>query len=210
MVDADTTAEGPRADGRALRWAEHNEARRKELADSALRAIRAHGAGVGMDEIAAEAQTSKTVVYRHFGDRAGLYRAVAAKVERRITRQIRAALDEHDDTRALIAAVTDAYLSLVEADPEVYRFVLRPPLVEGPVADAEVFGITGRVAEVLAERLEPVIGAARAPTWATAVVGSVHACANQWMAHPASTTRPRLIEQLTELAWGGLAGAART
>ncbi|GAB3697523.1 TetR/AcrR family transcriptional regulator [Mariniluteicoccus flavus] len=218
MVDADDATatatpnpldegDGARADGRALRWAQHNEARRKELVDATLRAIRLHGAGVGMDEVAAEAQTSKTVIYRHFGDRSGLYRAVAGKVERRITRQLQAALAADTEPRALIGQVTDAYLSLVEADPEVYRFVVRPPLIEGPVADAQVLDITGRVADLLGEALEPVTGPERAHTWATAIVGSVHACANRWMSDPASTTRTRLIAQLTDLAWGGLAGA---
>ena len=35
-----------------------------------------------MDEIAAEAGTSKTVLYRHFADRAGLYLAVVESVDR--------------------------------------------------------------------------------------------------------------------------------
>lgn len=200
-----STTEPRRADGRALRWAEHNASRRKELVDAALRAIRAHGAGVGMDEVAAEAKTSKTVIYRHFGDRAGLYREVTSKVERRITRQMQEALAERVDARDLVARVVDAYLSLVERDPDVYRFVLRPPLVEGPVADDHVHGITTRVAELLTEVLEPVAGAGRAATWATAIVGSVHACANQWMAQPDPAPRAQLTHQLTDLAWGGLA-----
>lgn len=197
----------PRSDGRALRWAEHNSARRKELVDAALRAIRRHGAGVGMDEVATEAQTSKTVIYRHFGDRAGLHREVTSKVERRIVRQVRAVLAEPTGSRAVIAHVVDAYLSLVERDPEVYRFVVRPPLVEGPVADDQVLGITARVADVLSEGFGPLAGA-RGATWATALVGSVHACADRWMADPASTTRERLTAQLTDLAWGGLRGVA--
>ena len=62
-------------DGRDTRWATHREQRRRELVEDTLRAIRKHGAGVGMDEIAAQAGTSKTVIYRHFGDRAGLIAA---------------------------------------------------------------------------------------------------------------------------------------
>ena len=51
-------------DGRDARWAEHRVERRRELVESTLRAIRKYGAGVGMDEIAAEATTSKTVLYQ--------------------------------------------------------------------------------------------------------------------------------------------------
>ena len=55
-----------RVDGRASRWEEHRRQRRVELVDHTVRAIRQHGAGVGLDDIAAQAGTSKTVIYRHF------------------------------------------------------------------------------------------------------------------------------------------------
>jgi len=64
-------------DGRRSRWDGHRLARREELVDATLRAIRTHGAAVGMDEVATSAGTSKTVFYRHFTDRGGLYTAVA-------------------------------------------------------------------------------------------------------------------------------------
>ena len=70
-------------DGRDTRWAQHRAQRRRELVEAALRAIRRHGPGVGMDEISAEAGTSKTVVYRHFRDRTGLYAAVVESVDHR-------------------------------------------------------------------------------------------------------------------------------
>src|SRR5215217_1316595 len=64
-------------DGRDARWEQHREQRREALVDATIRAVRNHGAGVGMDDIAAEAGTSKTVIYRHFEDKAGLYRPLA-------------------------------------------------------------------------------------------------------------------------------------
>ena len=44
-----------------------------------------------MDEIAAEAGTSKTVIYRHLGDRLGLYLAVCESVDALILAEIDAA-----------------------------------------------------------------------------------------------------------------------
>ncbi len=70
-------------DGRTTRWAEHNAQRRRELVEATLRAIRRRGHGIGMDELAAEAGTSKTVFYRHFGDRAGLYAAMTPRMTAR-------------------------------------------------------------------------------------------------------------------------------
>src|SRR5581483_1139564 len=76
--ESPTTRPGP--DGRRSRWAAHRAARREELIDAAVVAIRRHGAGVGMDQIAAQARTSKPVIYRYFADKDDLYRAVSNRV----------------------------------------------------------------------------------------------------------------------------------
>ena len=75
-------------DRRRSRWDEHRLVGRAELVEATLLAIRTHGAGVGMDEVAATARTSKTVFYRHFTDRAGLYTAVAERVDATIIRGV--------------------------------------------------------------------------------------------------------------------------
>lgn len=67
-----------------------------------------------MDEVAATARTSKTVFYRHFTDRAGLYTAVAERVDATIIRDLtRAATDpasdgSRDGGRAVIRGVIAA------------------------------------------------------------------------------------------------------
>lgn len=203
-----------------MRWQQHNAERRAELVDATLRAIRRHGPGVGMDDIAAEAHTSKTVVYRHFSDRAGLYSAVAEKVGRRIGRTLSAAIDPDAETaddfaapvlsdlKQVLTAVIDTYLALTEADPEVYRFVVRPPAVEGPVAEQQVHGITEHAVGILADWLAGAVGERRARVWSIAIVGSVHACADRWLAGEAPMPRAELVGLLVELNWSGL-GAAR-
>ena len=52
----------PSPDGRSTRWDQHRATRRRELVEATLRAIRRHGAGVGMDEHAAMAGTSNTLI----------------------------------------------------------------------------------------------------------------------------------------------------
>jgi AcrR family transcriptional regulator len=215
----------PRTDGRDTRWAEHRLTRRAALVESTLKAIRRHGAGVGMDEIAAEAATSKTVLYRHFGDKAGLYLAVVAAVDELILHDLGNALGATDASapagagapplgespRSLVSAVVDGYLRLVERDPEVYRFVVTRPLLDRPVADDPVAGLTTRigdqVATLLAARLrgqgqDPT----PAPTWAHSLVGLVRAAADHWVSQPDPVPRPELVRQVTALAWCGLGG----
>ena len=209
-------------DGRDTRWAEHRVSRRAELVEAALRAVRRHGAGVGMDEIAAEAGTSKTVLYRHFGDRAGLYRAVVASVDRLIGRDLEQAIasttpsDEllHDPARVVLAAV-DAYLALVERDPEVYRFVVAHPLLDKPIGDDPVTGLTARIGDELADLLARGLtasgrSAASAGVLAYGVVGLVRAAADHWLTAPDALPRSELAAQLTALVAGGLTAVLMT
>lgn len=194
-------------DRRASRWDAHRQARRVELTDAAVLAIRTHGAGVGMDHVAAQAGTSKTVVYRHFADRTELYVAVCARVACVLLGQVRAAMDGAHGPHAQIAAGIEAYLRLIEHDPEVYRFVVHRPLVDraldaDPVADL-VSLIGDQAATVIAARTgDPV----RSVPWGHGVVGMVRAAADNWLARPTGMTRSELAAHLTELAWAGLSG----
>ena len=211
---------GTNTDGRSTRWDEHRATRRRELVEATLRAIRQHGASVGMDDIAAVAGTSKTVFYRHFTDRAGLYAAVSESVDARILRDLRAAIGvggldltaAPGTPRALVAAAVDAYLALVERDPEVYRFVVSAPLLDRPPGGDPALAVTSHIAEQMSAVFAAALVAAgrsdaAAPVWGAGVVGMVRAAADQWLADPSRTSRTDLTEHLTDLAWGGLSAA---
>ena len=93
-----------------------------------------------MDEIAAEAGTSKTVVYRHFADRAELYVAVCNRVASQLLPKLRDAIESSSQPREMVAAAIDTYLAFLEADPELYRFVVhqqaaRPPGDRDPISN---------------------------------------------------------------------------
>lgn len=168
-----------------------------------------------MDEIAAEAGTSKTVLYRHFADKAGLYLAVAESVDRRIVGDLERALGSGTgsamlaDPGRMVEAAVDAYLSLVERDPEVYRFVVLHPLLDRPVSEDPVTGLTTRIGDRLADLFASALGAAgREPAAAGAlahgVVGLVRAACDHWLAAPDPLPRPVLVHQLSALISGGL------
>src|SRR5947208_14982829 len=114
-------------DRRDSRWDAHRAQRRAELVDATLAAVGKHGAGVGMEEIAAEAGTSKTVVYRHFADRAELHVAVCNRVAAQLLPKLRSAIESTAQPRQMVAAAIETYLAFLEADPELYRFVVHPP-----------------------------------------------------------------------------------
>ena len=207
-------------DGRSSRWDGHRLARREELVEATLHAIREHGARVGMEEVAATARTSKTVFYRHFTDRAGLYLAVADRVDATIIRDLtRAAGDPAPtDARAVIRAVIAAYLRLVEEDPEVYRFIVHAPLVppgerpEGDVAAGMTDRIAAHVADLVAGGLADAATApGSARLWGVALVGMVRATADAWLAAGGASAGPssgELADDLTSLVWDGLSALA--
>lgn len=62
------------------RTAEQRAARRRrELLDAADRVVLRDGPGASMNAIAAEAGITKPILYRHFGDKGGLYSALAKR-----------------------------------------------------------------------------------------------------------------------------------
>jgi AcrR family transcriptional regulator len=223
-VSAETTAAA--VDGRSTRWEAHRRARREELVGAALKAISRHGPGVGMDEIAAVAGTSKTVLYRHFADKDQLYLAVATRVDERVAGALRAAIAEADGFREGLRAAIGTYLHLVDADPAVYRFVVRRRGVErsGPPGALDpVAGLSAAVSAELARLIDRHLragGVSRAASaaWAHGLVGMVRAAADHWQearggpgvpgrCEPVELGADELADHLTDLAWGGLAPA---
>lgn len=201
----------------------HRQQRRKELVESAIHTIRSRGAAVGMDELAADAGTSKTVFYRHFTDRRGLYQAVAARVDELIMRDVGQVLGQGGhgadlealdlDPRSVIQAAIDAYLHMVERDPELYRFIVSAPIVgaerAGNAAEA-VATATGKMSSQISDLVSAALvdrgnDPAPARLWAQSLVGLVRAGADAWLTGLAGDfTRAELTEQLTELAWSGI------
>jgi AcrR family transcriptional regulator len=199
-------------DGRDTRWEAHRTQRRGALVEDTLRAIRSHGAGVGMDEIAARAGTSKTVIYRHFGDRAGLYAAVVEKVHDYIHADLQAALAlaAPGGLATLAHDLADAYLSLVERDPEIYRFVMSPPPTPAGRLDPlgglpEVIG--DHVAEAVAAHLRAFDrDASCASTWGHGLVGFVQAVADRWMATGQAEPKHQVVAHVDSFVGPALAG----
>lgn len=180
--------------------------------EDTLRAIRKHGAGVGMDEIAVQAGTSKTVIYRHFGDRAGLYAAVVAKVHTYIHADLQAALAvaASGGLATLAHDLADAYLSLVERDPEIYRFVMNPPSTS--VGEVDPLGglpeaIGDHVASAIAVHLTTVgRDTACAAAWGAGIVGFVRAVADRWMATGQAEPKQDLVAHVDSFVGPALAG----
>ncbi len=190
-------------DGRSARWQAHRSARRAELVHATAACVERHGAGVGMDQIAAFAGTSKAVFYRHFTDKADLYRAVGQQLAAGLGDQLEAKIAGQPDPRSMITAGIDAYLAVLDRNPELYRFVVRNPVLERAGGDP-VPGYTG----LIAARVDEVIARlgfdpAQVLPWGAAIVGMVKAAGDWWLDNPSAMTRGQLADSLTTLLWPG-------
>jgi AcrR family transcriptional regulator len=183
-------------------------ARRVELLDAAVRAIRRDGPMVSMDVIAAEAGVTKPIVYRHFGDRVGLASALAEQFGAALVAELDAALTQDLPPEQLLRATIDTYLAFVERDPQLYSFLigrLGAP-VGTDVANGLVGQVGSRVALVLGEQLRGLgIDSGPAEPWAFGIVGMVH-LAGDWWLERRTMTRARLVDDITALLWTGLGG----
>lgn len=179
--------------------------RREELLDAAIGTIREDGPSVSMDALAAAGGVTKPIIYRHFGDRAGLIHAVAHRFAEDLLTEIRSALGRQTDPRSVLADTVDAYLRFVEREPNVYRFVQQQaPANEAVDLTAFVRQIAADVAVVLGERLRQAgLDSGAAEPWAHALVGMVHLSGDWWLDHR-TMSRERLVEYLLGLAWDGL------
>lgn len=184
--------------------------RRHELLDAADRAIRRAGPGVSMEEIAAEASTAKPVLYRYFGDKGGLYQALAERYVQLVMTAVRDALAEQEgaNPRERLEAAIGAYLELVDNSTDVYRFLMHRAVNERAEAQATVAdfirGLGGELAAVLAEDLRGRgLDAHAAEPWARGIVGMVQVAGDWWL-EQRSMTRERLVGHLVGLLWTGL------
>lgn len=183
--------------------ARRREDRRQELLDAADRVVR-RGRMMSMDEVATEAGITKPVLYRHFGDKDGLYEALAERYVEELKRELMPAA-ELATARQRVAASIDAYLLYIEREPERYRFLLgaaERPRTAGLVAAFRRERVE-RCASSASERMrqagaEPTVG----ELWAYAVGGLVRE-AGIWWLETRALPREQVVEHLTAVVWDG-------
>lgn len=91
-------------------WLPTKGSARGRLALAALEAFGARGyEAVAVAELARAAETTTGPLYHHFGSKLGLYDAVRADVERRVTDRMEGALAAADGPQAVAAALVVAF-----------------------------------------------------------------------------------------------------
>ena len=183
-------------------------ARREALLDAADRIVRRDGPAASMATIAAEAGITKPILYRHFGDKGGLYAALADRYTGRLLGDLQEALEAGRDRRDRVQRTVDAYLATIESEPQVYRFLVHPHTQpdEAAPAQSQVRSFTRRLSALLAAGIaaELAVPPARASAWAHGIVGMVQSAGDWWL-ETRQCTRQELVDELTGLLFGAYA-----
>ncbi|MFD5030911.1 TetR family transcriptional regulator [Streptomyces sp. NPDC058220] len=188
--------------------------RRRQLLEAADRVVLRDGPHASMNAIAAEAGITKPILYRHFGDKGGLYRALAKRHTDALLDALRTALDAPAERRERVEATLDTYLAAIEARPQVYRFLMHP--AEDTQLPEQGFDV-GRhsapllrrlgeeLAKVIEDRVDLGPGSEQlARVWGHGIVGMMHGAGDWWLGErPCS--REQLVRSLADLLWGRLA-----
>lgn len=193
------------------------ERRRRELLEAADRVVLRDGPQASMNAIAAEAGITKPILYRHFGDKGGLYAALAKRHTDALLASLRAALDAPAERRERVESTLDTYLAAIEARPQVYRFLMHP--AEGGGAHGDQGFDVGKhsapllrrmgeeLAQVIEERVDLGPDSRRlARVWGHGIVGMMHAAGDWWLGERPCSRR-ELVRSLADLLWGRLAAA---
>jgi AcrR family transcriptional regulator len=184
-------------------------ARRQQLLDAADRVVRRLGPDASMDDVAAEAGITKPILYRHFGDKGGLYRALAERYTWQLLAERRQIVRNEANIHRRIRRTIDSYLSFMESDPQVYRFLTQHSAADRPEVRAALADYVHQVATDMAQEVKEglaAVGADEAPaeTWAYAILGMVQV-ATAWWLETRPTPRAIFVDYLTDLLWKGLA-----
>jgi AcrR family transcriptional regulator len=207
---ADAPATG---DARRDRWRKHRIERRAEFVEAALRALDAHGPELGMDDVAAEAGVTKPVLYRHFDDKADLYVALGQRGTEILFQRLIPAINAELAPVPRIRMALDAFFTVIEEHPNLYRLLARGSFQGKPI-DSDV---VAEDKEVIATALTALLGdymrmfnmdSGAAEPWAHGIVGMVQNTGEWWLDRR-SMGRDSVVEYLTQIIWAAIDGLTR-
>lgn len=178
-----------------------------------------------MEDIAAAADTSKSVYYRYFGDKTGLQRAVAEVVLSQMQQKVLEAARQATSPREGLRSMVFAYLQMARTSPNVYAFVTRAgaPDSAGNAGEDRAPDTLASFLEATTEMIaqpmrsyllaaHPSDGSDAAPEyWPRAAIGMVRAAGELWLSTPDGPGKPseeQLTDQLTTWLFDGISHAA--
>ena len=176
--------------------------RRERLLAAAEEAIRRHGVDISMDQVAQVAGVSRSTLYDNFRNRSELAVAIIDRFGQPLLHDLLDGIGATSSIEGIVRTGLRIYLDHVEANPEVYRFVIRN------VADETLYlGVSGVFGLLVAAAL-PSGGPspAVAEGLGSAALGAIVSATDRWSDHR-RPARPAFEAALGDFVWGGLVAA---
>jgi AcrR family transcriptional regulator len=173
------------------------------------------GDEVHVQQIADRAGLSRTVLYRHFADRADLDRAIQAEIVDRVWGEIVPVLSLEGTPVAVVRRIVAAYVGWAAAHPALHRFAEADVPGDGPsplsrmveqVAE-QIEGLITLGAELLGVPLDDDLRGALDPL-VFGLVGAGMASVRRWTAQRDRVATEVFVDLLTQAVWLQIAGMA--
>ena len=197
-----------RHEERLARRAESLERKRQRLLDAAIGVVRREGPAVSMTEIAHEAGITKPIIYRAFGDREGLTRAIADRFADELAQSLQHAIEQAATDRERVSGAIDAYLAFIEREPAIIRFLVTRSLETVEETGVAMSPFVRRMGHLITQAIGEAmrqrgLDSGIAEPWAFSIVGAVH-MAGDWWLERRTMPREQLVGSLTALVWDGM------
>ncbi|MFH8466438.1 TetR/AcrR family transcriptional regulator [Streptomyces sp. NPDC017991] len=181
---ADRTGGEPQTDGRSTRWDDHKAQRQVDLVDAAVALIEDEGTRFKLQRLAERVGLPRSVLYRHFKDRATLDELIRRRVVESFMRGIEPTLTFEGTIEESVRRVVGAHLDWVAQHPRLYAYM---GVGEHAMGDGSLVADTkAAIALMLSDRFGDVLKALGVPeapirSVAIGIVGFVDTSVNQWV-----------------------------
>jgi AcrR family transcriptional regulator len=184
--EATAAGDEPPASQRRLR---SRTERRDTLVHRALATLGELGEAATMEDLAAGMGVNKAALYRYFGNRAGLHRALIGRWVSRALSDFRAHVFIGPLVPEMIERGFLAYLGVLEQERSTYLALTRLGHVSGPGGEAHLAAYIAAagdaVTEVMYARCSGIpAGGELGRTWGQALAGMSHHVADRWAREP--------------------------
>jgi AcrR family transcriptional regulator len=175
-----------------------SQQRHERILDAATRVFSTKGYhGTLVDEIAAEAETSKGGVYFHFPNKQAIFLALLDRLANILRERLEQAVDQQEDPLERAEAALRVVLETFGSHRRLARLFLVEALGAGPEFNARLLAIRAEFASFVRVHLDRAVAERTIPpldtaTAATAWFGAVNEVVTQW----ALADRPGRLEDV--------------
>lgn len=209
---------GRPTDGRQVRWEQHNVDRRAAILAAAIEVIEATPPGdeISLAHIGERAGVGRTVIYRHFADRAELDREIRVAVLNDVWDHLLPVLTLQGSIPEIVERAVAAYIGWADAHPALHHVAVTTEPGGGNPLDEGVAVIADRVVELIETAVEILpleLGdddKAAIDPLVHGFVGAVFGVVRRWLARPVREPGAEVLVELTTASvWFQIQGHAR-